>query len=312
MMTADTHNSDGAPRGGAPGPFILSTADGALTERVLDSFDGAPSTRYREVMRSLVAHLHSFISDVSLTQAEWERAVSFVTRLGQVSDDKRQETILLSDVLGLSMLVIGINNPVAAPATESTVFGPFFVDHSPAYGNGEDISGGAQGQPCFYSGTVRDVDGAPVSDALLEIWHSDEDGNYDVQYLDRQVVQGRGHLRTNAQGRFWFTSVLPEPYPIPQDGPVGDLLSAARRSPMRPAHVHFMIQAPGFATLVTHVFRDGDRYLGDDAVFGEKASLIRSFVHHDPGTAPNGTSLDRDFYSMHYDFVLQRTSDGAG
>lgn len=311
MTTADTHTSDGAPRGRAPGSSTLATADAALTERVLHSFDGAPSTRYREVMRSLVAHLHSFISDVSLTQAEWERAVSFVTRLGQISDDKRQETILLSDVLGLSMLVIGINHPVAAPATESTVFGPFFVDDSPAYGNGEDISGGAQGKPCFYSGTVRDVDGAPVSDALLEIWHSDEDGNYDVQYLDRQVVQGRGHLRTDAEGQFWFTSVLPEPYPIPQDGPVGDLLTAARRSPMRPAHVHFMIQAPGFATLVTHVFRDGDRYLGDDAVFGEKASLIRSFVHHDPGTAPDGTSLDRDFYSMHYDFVLQRTSDGA-
>ena len=284
-----------------------SSADPALTQRVIDSFDGAVSPRYRQVLRSLVTHLHAFASDIALTEDEWAYAIEFVTRLGQISDDKRQETILLSDVLGLSMLTIGINHPLAPPATESTVFGPFFVEDSPAFGNGDDISGGAGGQPCFYSGTVTGVDGRPVPDALLEIWHSDEDGNYDVQYAGNDAAQGRGHLRADAQGRYRFSSVLPEPYPIPQDGPVGDLLAAARRSPMRPAHVHFMITAPGFATLVTHVFRDGDRYLGNDAVFGEKASLVRAFDAHESTSAPDGRQLER-FFTMDFDFVLQPSS----
>lgn len=281
-----------------------ASADPALTQRVLDSFDGAVSPRCRQVLASLVTHLHAFASDIALTEEEWAYAIEFVTRLGQISDDKRQETILLSDVLGLSMLTIGINHPLAPPAMESTVFGPFFVEDSPAFVNGDDISGGAGGQPCYYSGTVTGLDGCPVADALLEIWHSDEDGNYDVQYPGIDSAQGRGHLSTDAQGRYWFSSVLPEPYPIPQDGPVGDLLTAARRSPMRPAHVHFMIAAPGFATLVTHVFRDGDPYLGNDAVFGEKASLVRAFDAHEWATAPDGRRLER-FFTMSYDFVLQ-------
>ncbi len=286
------------------------SADPVLTQRVLDSFDDTVSPRCREILRSLVTHLHAFASDIAITEDEWAYAIEFVTRLGQISDDKRQETILLSDVLGLSMLTIGINHPVAPPVTESTVFGPFFVEDSPGFSNGEDISGGASGQPCFYSGTVTGVDGRPIPDALIEIWHSDEDGNYDVQYADNEAAQGRGHLSTDADGRYWFSSVLPEPYPIPQDGPVGDLLAAARRSPMRPAHVHFMISAPGFATLVTHVFRDGDPYLGNDAVFGEKASLIRTFEAHAAGPAPDGRALDH-FFTMRYDFVLQPTAAAA-
>jgi hydroxyquinol 1,2-dioxygenase len=269
---------------------VASSADPALTQRVLDSFNGAVSPRCQQILRSLVTHLHAFASDIAITEHEWAYAVEFVTRLGQISDDKRQETILLSDVLGLSMLTIGINHPVTPPVTESTVFGPFFVEDSPAFSNGDDISGGAGGQPCFYSGAVTGVDGRPIPDALIEIWHSDEEGNYDVQYADIESAQGRGHLRTDALGRFWFSSVLPEPYPIPQDGPVGDLLAAARRSPMRPAHVHFMIAATGYATLVTHVFRDGDPYLGNDAVFGEKESLIRAFEGHGSGPAPTDDS----------------------
>lgn len=309
-MTTDLGRTPVSPPVSPPVSKSRSTADSAdpvLTQRVLDSFDGAVSPRFQEVLRSLVTHLHAFATDIAITEDEWAYAIDFVTRLGQISDDKRQETILLSDVLGLSMLTIGINHPPTPPATESTVFGPFFVEDSPAFGNGDDISGGAAGQPCFYWGTVTGVDGRPVPDALLEIWHSDEDGNYDVQYPDRDQVQGRGHLRTDAHGRYRFSSVLPEPYPIPQDGPVGDLLAAARRSPMRPAHVHFMIAAPGFATLVTHVFRAGDPYLGNDAVFGEKASLVADFDAHGPATAPDGQELDR-FFTMHYDFVLQSTA----
>jgi len=272
-------------------------ADPALTERVQRSFDGTASPRLRDIMRSLVSHLHAFAGEVGLTEGEWAAAVDFLTRLGKISDDKRQETILLSDVLGLSMLTIAINHPHVDGITDSTVFGPFFVAGSPEIAMGEDLSGGASGQPCSYSGSVRSVLGAPVAGARIEVWHSDEAGNYDVQYADLSTPQGRGHLFTGADGRYAFRSVLPEPYPIPMDGPVGDLLRATGRSPMRPAHVHFMITAPAYVTLITHVFRDGDPHLGSDAVFGEKESLVRGFeqvADEEPAR-----------FRMSYDFVLQ-------
>lgn len=282
-------------------------ADPVLTERVLASFDTSGSDRFAEVMRSLVTHLHAFAGEVALTEDEWATAVAFITRVGQISDDRRQEAILLSDVLGLSMLTVGINHPVTEQATESTVFGPFFTTGSPAVAQGGDLSGGAAGQLCFYDGRVSTPDGAPVAGALMEVWHADEDGNYDVQYPDLQAPQGRGHLITDAGGRYRFRSVLPEPYPIPDDGPVGDLLNAAGRSPMRPAHVHFMISAAGCKTLTTHVFRAGDPHLGSDAVFGEKDSLVQEFVRHDGADPrPDGTQ-GGPWFSLGYDFVLDRT-----
>ena len=284
----------------------LPTSDPVLTDRVLASFGESPSPRFREIMRSLVSHAHAFVTDVRLTEQEWMTAVHFLTRVGQISDDKRQETILLSDVLGLSMLVIGVNHPSTAPVTESTVFGPFFSGISPAFRNGDDISGGAAGEPCEYSGTVTDTDGRPIAGALLEIWHADEYGNYDAQYPDLDTPQGRGHLNTDSHGRFNFRSILPEPYPIPEDGPVGDLLHAARRSPMRPAHVHFMIKADGFATLTTHVFRAGDPYLGADAVFGEKDSLVKEYARRVPSDLSAGQDTEQDPYGMAFDFVLDR------
>jgi hydroxyquinol 1,2-dioxygenase len=282
----------------------MPTADRALTDRVLASFDAAPSARLREVMHSLVAHLHAFASDVRLTEEEWAAAVSFLTRAGQISDDRRQELILLSDVLGLSMLVIGINHPATETATASTVVGPFFVEDAPEFANGDDISGGAGGKPCFYSGRVLSATGTPIPGARIEVWHSDDEGNYDVQYAQLDGAQGRGRLRSDADGRYRFSSVLPVPYPIPHDGPVGQLLAAAKRDSMRPAHVHFQISAPGFATLTTHVFAAGDPYLGSDAVFGEKDSLVRDFVRHDAGLAPDGRVLDTAFFTMDFDFVL--------
>ncbi len=281
------------------------SADPALTDRVLATLDGATSPRLREVLRAVVAHLHAAASEVAVTEREWGEAVDFLTRVGQISDDRRQEMILLSDVLGLSMLVVGLNHPDGVTAaTESTVFGPFFVQSSPAFELGADISGGAAGQPCFYSGRVRSVDGAPLAGALVEVWHSDEDGNYDVQDPDLDGAQNRGHLLTDDDGGYRFSSVLPEAYPLPPDGPVSELLRATRRPFMRPAHVHFMISAPGCDTLITHVFRAGDPHLGVDAVFGEKDSLVREFVRHDPGRAPDGRVLDQPFFTMTYDFVL--------
>jgi hydroxyquinol 1,2-dioxygenase len=248
-----------------------------LTEQVQSSFDGAGDPRFAEVMRSLVAHLHAFIEDVSLTEEEWAAAIDFLTRTGQKCDAKRQETILLSDVLGASMAVIAVNHPTGGTATESTVLGPFFVAGAPEFELGDDISGGAAGEPCSFSGTVRDPDGEPIAGAVLDVWQSDETGNYDVQYPDLDHPQGRGRIRTDEHGRYAFRSVRPDAYPIPHDGPVGELLRAAGRGPMRPAHVHFKITAPGYRTLITHIFAAGDKYLDSDAVFGVKESLIVEF-----------------------------------
>jgi hydroxyquinol 1,2-dioxygenase len=296
-----------------------------LTEEVISRFEGSVSPRFKRVMQSLVRHLHDFVSEVELTEEEWFEAIQFLTRTGQISDDERQEFVLLSDVLGVSMLVVGLNHRSGADATgsegaieaaggqngrgptsatEATVFGPFFVEDAPAYQNGDDISNGAPGEPCFVSGKVVSTAGEAIPDARLDVWQADEEGFYDVQYEDLGEARGRGRLRADGEGGFSFWTVKPEPYPIPHDGPVGDLLAAAKRSPMRPAHIHFMVQAPGYRTLITHVFADGDEYLDTDAVFGVKETLIASFVRHESGTAPDGKEMDKPFYTMSYDMVL--------
>jgi hydroxyquinol 1,2-dioxygenase len=289
-------------------------SDTELTQAVLDSFTTSGDPRFREVIESLVRHLHAFAAEVQLTEPEWFTAIDFLTRTGHITDDKRQEFVLLSDVLGLSMQVIGINHRFPGGATESTVFGPFFVEGSPGFQNGDDIAAGAPGQPCWMEGRVVSTDGTPIPDALIEIWQADEDGFYDVQIADLDAARGRGHLRSAGDGRFWFWSVLPEAYPIPDDGPVGDLLKAAGRSPMRPAHVHFKIEAPGYETLITHVFVDGDPHLDTDAVFGVKSTLIAPFPRHEASEpTPDGRSIDGPWYSMHYDMVLAPArADGGG
>src|SRR5689334_914152 len=198
-------------------------ADEELTQAVLASFEGAKSERFKEIAESLVKHLHAFATDVQLTEEEWFAGIDFLTRVGHITDDKRQEFILLSDVLGLSMLVVGINNRRPPEATESTVFGPFFVEGSPAFENGGDLGAGAPGEPCLMQGRVVDLDGAPVAGAHIEVWQADEDGFYDVQYADLDHAQGRGHLSSDADGRYWFWSVKPQAYGIPDDGPVGEM-----------------------------------------------------------------------------------------
>jgi hydroxyquinol 1,2-dioxygenase len=287
-------------------------SDEELTRAVTASFDGAPDARTREVLQSLVRHLHAFASEVELTEEEWATGIDFLTRTGHMSSDRRQEFILLSDVLGLSMLTIGINHRVPSGATESTVFGPFFVQGSPAFANGDDISGGASGRPCYLEGTIRSVAGEPIAGARIEVWQADEEGFYDVQYDDLDAPRGRGHLLSDEDGRYWFWSVKPEAYGIPADGPVGELLAAGGRGSMRPAHVHFMISAPGFRTVTTHVFADDDENLDADAVFGVKSSLIQRFERHEPGTAPDGRELEVPFFTMRYDFVLAPAEDGDG
>lgn len=277
----------------------------AVTEEVVESFDFAESERFREVMQSLVRHVHSFARDVRLSQEEWAAAVDFLTRTGQISDDRRQEFILLSDVLGLSMLTVGINAPAVEGATESTVFGPFFVSDAPQIELGGDLAQGAKGVPCYVSGQVRAVDGTPLAGVRVDAWEADEDGLYDTQY-DGKVTAGRGWLLTDDDGGYRFWSVTPTAYPIPHDGPVGELLKAAGRGPMRPAHLHFKVEAPGFEPLITHVFVAGDEYLDQDAVFGVKESLIGHFVEHDSGTAPDGSQPTGRWTQVEFDLVLAR------
>jgi hydroxyquinol 1,2-dioxygenase len=287
-------------------------ADEKLTEAVLARFDGSRSPRFKEIMQSLIRHLNAFVSEVGLTEEEWFRAIDFLTRTGHMSDDKRQEFILLSDTLGVSMLVVGINNRKPPGATQATVFGPFFVEDSPFFQNGGDLSGGAPGEPCFVEGRVLSASGEPIAGAHLAVWQADEAGFYDVQYGALSETRGRGQLYANEDGRYWFWSVKPEAYPIPDDGPVGELLNAANRSPMRPAHIHFMISAPGYEPVTTHIFEAGDEFLDSDAVFGVKESLIVEFVRHEPGMAPDGTELDVPYYTVRYNFVLTPETDDRG
>lgn len=285
-------------------PGTRNLADEDLTQAVLATFSNAGSARFQQVMQSLVRHLHAFVKDVELTEEEWFKGIEFLTRTGHITDDKRQEFILLSDVLGVSMLVIGLNNKKPAEATPSTVFGPFFLEGSPRFANGDDIANGAPGEPCFIQGQVRSITGEPLPNARIEIWQADENGFYDVQYQESSRVQGRGHLYADSKGYYSFWSVKPEAYPIPTDGPVGEMLQEAKRSPMRPAHIHFMIDVPGYKPLITHVFKDGDPYLDSDAVFGVRSPLIANFERREPGIAPDGRHMAVSFYTLRYDFLM--------
>lgn len=275
-----------------------------LTEQVVASFAGAADPRYREVMTALVRHLHAFAREVGLTEQEYFTGIDFLTRTGQISTGTRREFVLLADVLGLSMLTVGLGDR-AQGGTEPTVFGPFFTEGSPEVANGNDLANGAPGMPCLVRGTVTDLDGEPVAGARVEVWQADDDGFYDVQ-KELPGPQNRGHLFTTEDGRFWFWSVRPVAYPIPGDGPVGDLLRAAGRGVMRPAHIHFMVTAPGYRRLITHVFAAGDEHLETDAVFGVKASLVAGFQEHPPGTAADGRVMDQDYATVEYDFVIAR------
>lgn len=277
-----------------------------LIERVLASFAHTQDPRLKTVMESLTRHLHAFIRDVRLTEDEWSAAIEFLTAVGHITDDRRQEFVLLSDVLGASMQTIAVNNEAHENATEATVFGPFFVEDAPKIPIGGDIAGGASGQPCWVEGTVTDTSGNPVPGARIEVWEADDDGFYDVQYTDGRVA-GRAHLHSDDQGRYAFWGLTPTPYPIPHDGPVGRLLEKVGRSPVRAAHLHFMVTAPGLRTLVTHIFVKGDPQLEiGDSVFGVKDSLITDFVEQPPGTpTPDGRDLGvRSWARARFDIVL--------
>lgn len=279
--------------------------ESGLVDRVVASFDSTPDPRLKELMQALTRHLHAFLREVRLTEQEWQAAIAFLTAVGHITDDRRQEFILLSDVLGASMQTVTINNTAYANATEATVFGPFFVENSPEVELGGDIAAGASGQPCWVEGTITDTHGNPVPHALVEIWEADEDGRYDVQYDDDRVA-ARGHLHTDADGRYRFWAIAPTPYPIPHDGPVGRLLGSVARSPMRASHLHFLVQASGLRTLVTHIFVRGDEHLDRDSVFGVRDSLVMDFEPQPAGTpTPDGRDLEEQGWSrVRFDIVL--------
>jgi hydroxyquinol 1,2-dioxygenase len=297
-MSGSERGADGVAAG-------QQAREAELVELVTASFRDTGDPRLKLLMQALVRHLHAFLREVRLTDAEWQAAIAFLTETGHITDDRRQEFILLSDVLGASMQTIAINNEASGNATEATVFGPFFVAGSPEIGAGGDIAGGAPGEPCWVEGTVTGTDGKPVPGARIEVWEADADGLYDVQYGDDRV-DARGHLFSDDAGAYRFWALTPTPYPIPHDGPVGQLLAAAGRSPMRASHLHFMVTAAGQRTLVTHIFVRGDELLDRDAVFGVKESLVKDFEPVAPGTpAPDGRDLRGQGWSrVRFDIVL--------
>ena len=283
---------------------MVNIDERTITNAVLEVQSRCTDPRLQQIMSNLVRHLHDFAREVQLTQEEWFAAIRFLTDVGHITDEKRQEFILLSDTLGLSTLVTAQNNAKPAGCTEATVFGPFFVEGAPEYANGDDISNGAGGEPCLVSGTVRSLGGSPIAGAKLAVWQSDDEGFYDVQRPEIEHHQGRGNLQSMEDGSFHFRSVLPVPYPIPHDGPVGKMLGMLGRHPWRPAHLHFMIEAPGYETLITHIFQRGGKYLESDAVFGVRSSLIAEWMRHEPGTTPDGTRMEVSYHTLNFDFIL--------
>ncbi|WP_261535463.1 intradiol ring-cleavage dioxygenase [Burkholderia multivorans] len=282
--------------------------DTRLTEQVVASFDGAPNPRVRMLMQSLVRHLHAFVRETELTEAEWMAAIRFLTETRQMCDDVvRQEFILLSDTLGVSMLVDAINHRLATGATETTVFGPFYIEGMPDRAYGENMAL-TSGTPALVHGRVLTTDGAPVPDAVLDVWQTADNGMYSGQDPAQPHGNLRGRYRTDAQGHYAITTILPVSYPIPTDGPVGKMLDATGRHPWRPAHLHFMIDAPGYRRLVTHLFDEEDAYLQSDAVFGVKPSLMVAYRRREAGDElARRFGISGAYREATYDFVLDRS-----
>jgi hydroxyquinol 1,2-dioxygenase len=279
-----------------------------ITDAVLARFAETPDRRLKLLVQSLVRHLHGFVREAEPTFDEWKVAIDFLTRTGQMCSNVRQEFILLSDVLGVSMLVDAINHRQPEGATETTVLGPFHVVGAPQPPHGADISAGLPGERLLVEGAVVSASGDPVSGAVVEVWSTDQDGFYDVQHTDLEGPALRATFQTDRAGRFHFWTVMPAHYPIPDDGPVGTLLTATARHPYRPAHVHFMITADGYERLVTHIFAEGSPYLESDAVFGVKSSLIDLFETKEAGVASDGRVLDKPWRHLTRRFGLKAAS----
>ena len=285
----------------------MDHSESSLLDAVLASIDETPDPRLRQILTTVTRHLHAAVRELRPTNREWEQAVEFLTAVGQRSDATRQEFVLLSDVLGVSMLVETING--ADTGTESTVLGPFHMVDSPVRELGESIDLVGRGEPCVVTGSVRDVDGTPLAGATIDVWQCDENGFYDVQQPDDQPAgNGRGLFHADDEGRFWFRTVVPSHYPIPTDGPVGDLLAATRRHPYRPAHVHVIAEAPGYTPLTTHMFVADSPYIDGDAVFAVRGSLVTEFAEVTSQAEAGRYGVSAPFRHAHFDIRLTRAA----
>jgi hydroxyquinol 1,2-dioxygenase len=276
-----------------------------ITELAVQRWATARDPRLSELMSALVRHLHAFAREVRLTEGEWMAAMQWLTRTGQISDEKREEFILASDVLGLSMLVVQMNHRLDPAATPATVLGPFHIEGSPELGYGEDMSQGVPGTPLYLSGTVVDLDGKPVPGGVLDVWQADTEGAYESQVPDVDEARLRAKYTTREDGSYCVRTIAPKGYTIPMDGPVGELIGRTAISHFRPAHVHFLINVPGYEPLITHLFQEGAEYLDSDVVFGTKAELVVPFEPREPGPTPDGGTSAEPWLEARYDFVLQ-------
>jgi hydroxyquinol 1,2-dioxygenase len=286
---------------------VQSITESNITALAEERWATADTPRLGEIMAALVGHLHAFAREVELTEDEWMAAIQWLTATGRLSDDKRQEFILTSDVLGLSMLVVQMNHRFAGDATPATVLGPFHIPDSPPLAFGGDMSDGLPGEALYITGTVSDVDGAPIGGAVLDVWQADADGLYESQVPAVEVDESRlrALYTTRDDGSYCVRTIAPRGYSIPMDGTVGDLLRRTEISHFRPAHVHFLIDVPGYERLITHLFQEGAEYLDDDVVFGTKEGLVVAFEAQEPGPTPDGGRSAEPFLLARFDFVLQ-------
>ena len=295
-------------------PPARNKTEDDITAEVLERFGQTREPRLREIMLSLIRHLHAFVRDVDLSEAEWFQAIEILTEAGHMCSDKRQEFILFSDTLGVSMVVDLLNHRKPDGATESTVFGPFHRLGAPEMPYGGNIARlDKTGAPALVTGRVLDLDGKPVAGALLDVWQAQTNGLYDSQDAGLGELHMRGKFTTDDDGRYLVRTVRPVHYPIPSDGPVGRMLRATGRHPWRPAHIHFVVSANGFEPVTTHLFDRGDEYLESDAVFAVKESLICDFARHEKveGEAV-GLGVAAPYYTAHFDFVLKPAAAGSG
>jgi hydroxyquinol 1,2-dioxygenase len=283
-----------------------------ITAAAVASFEACSDPRLRELMQALVRHVHGFAAEVGLTEEEWREMIAVLTATGHITDDRRQEFILWSDALGLSMLVDALAHELPPGATESTVLGPFYVPDSPqrAFGESMVLEGGA-GIPAWVYGRVLDVSGAPIAGAELDVWQNGADMLYAVQKAESEQDHLRGRYLTRDDGSYAFVAVRPVPYPIPDDGPVGRMLAATGRHPWRPAHIHMIVRAPGYKTVTTHVFDATSQYLDSDTVFAVKPSLLRTFVERSADDPDRPAGIDGEWVSLENDIVLA-PGDDAG
>jgi hydroxyquinol 1,2-dioxygenase len=275
-----------------------------ITQNVINRMSTS-NTRLKTVMTSLINHLHAFVREVELTEEEWVIGIEFLTKAGHMSDDKRQEFILLSDTLGVTMLVDAINHRTPGEATETTIFGPFYRSGAEEMPMGASINKDGKGEPAVVMGRVLSVDGTPIPNALLDVWETAPNGLYEQQDPDQPDMNLRGKFRTDSEGRFCFVGIKPVAYPIPDDGPVGKMLRATGRHPYRPAHIHTLVSADGYQSLTTHLFVKDSEYLDSDAVFGTKDSLIVAFVRHDSSEEAAQYDVCAPFYVAEYEFRLK-------